>query len=454
MKRNENDRATYHPSNKRRAPRSSSSGESVIRSRKAGGPPEAALHREERYAPPKSRKERKEAPKEKRSLLHPGKRAVKKRFKLFSIRSGMDMPFLILVLILLGIGLVMLYSASYPNAYYLHGDSGYFIKKQLLYAVVGVILMLALSYFDYHHFHKLAVPILLVSYALLAVVMVMPPINQVHRWVQIGSFSFQASEITKFAIVLIFAHWISINFNKMETFRYGILPYILVLGSTCALLILEPHLSGTIIVVLLAAGMLFIGGIKLRWFGGALAIVGGVIAYILLFTDMLSYANERIQGWLDPLTYTTEQMWQDTWQTRNSLYAIGSGGLLGQGLGQSRQKYLYLPEPQNDFIFAVVCEELGLIGALIILLLFALLVWRGITISMRAKDKFGSLLGIGLSAQVGLQVLLNVAVVTNSIPNTGISLPFFSDGGTSLIMLLAQMGIVLSISRTASLEKT
>lgn len=454
MKRNEKNRATYHPSNQRHAPKRSSSRQTPVHSRGVEEIPEASLHREERYAPPKPEKKKKERVKERRSLLHPGKRAVKKRFKLFSIRSGMDMPFLILVLILLGIGLVMLYSASYPNAYYLKEDSGFFIKKQLLYAVVGIVLMLALSYFDYHHFHKLAVPILLVSYALLVVVMIMPPINQVHRWVQIGSFSFQASEITKFAIVLIFAHWISINFNKMETFRYGILPYILVLGSTCALLIMEPHLSGTIIVVLLAAGMLFIGGIKLRWFAGAIGIAGGAIAYILLFTDKLTYANERIQGWLDPLTYTTEQMWQDTWQTRNSLYAIGSGGLLGQGLGQSRQKYLYLPEPQNDFIFAVVCEELGLIGALIILLLFALLVWRGITVSMRAKDKFGSLLGIGLSAQVGLQVLLNVAVVTNSIPNTGISLPFFSDGGTSLIMLLAQMGVVLSISRTASLEKT
>lgn len=444
MKKDEEHRASYQPSNTRRSPRSSQA------SRRRGAQ-EASLHRDQRYAPPV--KDKKESP-GKKSLVSRGKTAVKKRFKLFSIRSGMDMPFLILVLVLLGIGLVMLYSASYPNAYYLHNDSGHFIKKQLFYAVIGVVIMLAVSYFDYHHLHKLAVPILLCSYLLLAVVMVMPPINQVHRWVQIGTFSFQASEITKFAIVLIFAHWISLNFNKMGTFRYGILPYILVLGSTCALLIMEPHLSGTIIVVLLAAGMLFIGGIKLRWFAGALGAVGAGIAYILLFTTEISYANDRIKGWLDPLTYTTEQLWQDTWQTRNSLYAIGSGGLLGQGLGQSRQKYLYLPEPQNDFIFAVVCEELGLIGALIIIVLFALLVWRGITISMRAKDKFGCLLGIGLSAQVGLQVLLNIAVVTNTIPNTGISLPFFSDGGTSLIMLLAQMGVVLSISRTASMEKT
>lgn len=383
-----------------------------------------------------------------------GKRAVKKRFKLFSVRAGMDMPFFFLVLILLVIGLVMLFSASYPNAYYQKGDSYFFIKKQLIYAVAGVVIMWLVSYFDYHHLHKWALPIFGISTLMLVAVLFMPAINDVHRWFQVKSFSFQPSEITKFAIVLIFAHLISINFERMGTFKYGILPYIVILVPTVLLLIKEPHLSCTIIVVMLAAVMLFIGGVKLRWFSGALGLAAAALGYLLFFTNKLTYANTRIQGWLDPLTYVDNQTWQDTWQTRNSLYAIGSGGLLGQGLGQSRQKYLYLPEPQNDFIFAVVCEELGLIGALIILVLFALLVWRGISISMRAKDKFGALLGIGLSAQVGIQVLLNVAVVTNTIPNTGISLPFFSDGGTSLIILLAQMGVVLSISRTSSMEKT
>ena len=174
------------------------------------------------------------------------------------------------------------------------------------------------------------------------------------------------------------------------------------------------------------------------------------VLYLVIFTDKFSYANERILGWFDPFNTS---VWQETWQTRNSLYAIGSGGFLGLGLGNSRQKYLYLPEPQNDFIFAIVSEELGFVGAAIIILLFGLLVWRGIMISIKAKDKFGSLLGIGLTAQVGLQVVLNIAVVTNTIPNTGISLPFFSHGGTSLVMLLAQMGVVLSISRTSMLEK-
>ena len=197
--------------------------------------------------------------------------------------------------------------------------------------------------------------------------------------------------------------------------------------------------------------MLFIGGVKLRWFGMVIGAIAAALLYLVLFTDKLTYANNRIAGWFDPFSPGAGV---DTWQTRQGLYAIGSGGLWGLGLGQSRQKYLFIPEPQNDFIFSVVCEELGFVGAVLILFLFALLVWRGMVISMRAKDKFGALLGIGLTAQVGLQVILNIAVVTNTIPNTGISLPFFSYGGTSLLMLLAQMGIILSISRTAHLEKT
>lgn len=187
----------------------------------------------------------------------------------------------------------------------------------------------------------------------------------------------------------------------------------------------------------------------MRWFAIAFGVLGAAVAYIVLFSAKFGYASDRISGWLDPFGTTV-----DTWQTRQSLMSIGSGGLLGLGLGQSRQKYLYLPEPQNDFIFAVVCEELGFIGALLIVILFAMLVWRGITVSLKAKDKFGMLLGIGLTVQVGLQVILNIAVVTNTIPNTGISLPFFSYGGSSLMILLAEMGVVLSISRTSTIEKT
>lgn len=381
------------------------------------------------------------------------KRSMRNSFawlKIFSLKSGMDLPFFFLVLTILVIGLVMMFSASYPNAYYLHGgNSLYFIKNQVIFAILGVIVMFIVSRIDYHYFRKWAVPILGISFLLLFVVLLMPAINGVHRWIQLGSFSFQASEITKFAIVLSFAHFININFNRMNTFKYGILPYMIILGPTVVLLALEPHISCCAIVVLLAAGMLFIGGVQLRWFGMVLGGIASALIYLVVFTDKLTYANDRISGWLDPFSPGSGV---DTWQTRQGLYAIGSGGLWGLGLGYSRQKYLYIPEPQNDFIFAVVCEELGFIGAAVILLLFAALVWRGMIISIRAKDKFGVLLGIGLTAQVGLQVLLNIAVVTNTMPNTGISLPFFSYGGTSLLMLLAQMGIVLSISRTSRLE--
>ncbi len=375
---------------------------------------------------------------------HPGKK--RKKFRVFSARAGMDLPFFFLVMTLLVIGLVMLFSASYASAEYTQGDSYYFIKRQLGFAVLGVAAMIALSFFDYHHFHKFAFPILLISIALLGIVLVLPAPSGVHRWIVLGPLGqFQPSEVAKLAVILMFAHLISLNFSKMDTVKSGILPYLLILLPVCALLFKEPHVSATIIVLLLGGIMLFIGGVKLRWFVGAFGAIGAVMVYLVAFSKKLNYTGGRIEGWLDPFS---------TWQTRQSLYAIGSGGLLGVGIGQSRQKYLWLPEPENDFVFSVVCEELGFIGALIVIALFVMLVWRGVSISLRAKDKFGMLLGVGLVLQVGLQALLNIAVVTNTIPNTGISLPFFSYGGTSLVILLAEMGIVLSISRTSSAEKT
>ena len=384
-------------------------------------------------------------------------RRVRKRFRLFSIRAGMDLPFFFLLLVLLTIGLVMLFSASYPYAYYnMDGDSYYFIRNQAMYAVLGVTIMIAVSYFDYHHFHKLAIPLLLVTYLLLIAMLVLrgssfvPNIKGAYRWFYIGPINFQPSEVAKFTLILVFSHLISLNYEKMQTFRYGVVPYAIILGSIAGLVILEKHISATVILVFLGVLMMFIGGTRLRWILLPAIIVGVVAFYLLFFTDVFSYAMPRIYGWLFPFD-PPEGI--DTWQTRQSLMTIGSGGLLGLGLGQSRQKYLYLPEPQNDFIFPVICEELGFIGALIILLLFAMLIWRGVVVSLKAKDKFGMLLGVGLTFQVGLQVVLNLMVVTNMLPNTGISLPFFSYGGTSLIMLLAEMGIVLSISRNSSIEK-
>ena len=362
------------------------------------------------------------------------------------------MMFLFLVIILVIIGLIMMFSASYPSALEYTGNSYTYLIRQGIFAAVGIAAMMILSYFDYHHFHKLAVPILVLSVILLFITLFWPTGSSVHRWIGFGMFTIQTSEVAKFAVILFLAHWGSKFFKKMDTFRYGVLPALIILVAISLLLFLQPHYSGIVIIAILVALMMYISGVKIRYFVIAGVAIVLVIA-VLIATNMLGYAMSRLAGWGQALVYSNDELWQDTYQTRNSLYAIGSGGMLGLGLGQSRQKFLYIPEVQNDFVFAVVCEELGFIGAMIILCVFALLVWRGITLSMRAKDKFGSLLGIGLSAQIGIQVILNIMVITDWLPNTGISLPFFSYGGSSLIMLLAQMGIVLSISRTSNLEK-
>lgn len=381
------------------------------------------------------------------------------KYKLFSLGAGLDMPMLIFILVLLAIGLVMLFSASYAYSYYHYGNSYFFISRQATFAVAGVIAMLVISTFDYHRFHQLAIVIFGISIFLLVFLLICRyahiesiarPEGTATRWLDFGIVSFQPSEIAKFALIVMFAHMISQNLDKMSTFRYGVVPYVGILALFAALIYLEDHLSATLIILALGAILMFVGGTKPKWFilGGTVLVVG--LAAILMVKG--GYQVSRIMVWLDP--FSSELDPDLTHQTRQSLYAIGSGGLLGVGLGQSRQKYLYLPEPQNDFIFAVVCEELGLVGALVIIVLFAMLIWRGVYISIHAKDKFGMLLGLGITFQVGLQTVLNICVVTNTIPNTGISLPFFSYGGTALLMLLGEMGVLLNISRSANVEKT
>lgn len=375
----------------------------------------------------------------------------KRKFNFKDFREGLDVPFCIMIFVLLAVGIVMMFSASYVVAYYEMGDSYYYLKRQILFAIIAIIVMLIFSYVDYHRFHKLAPIVLIISYAALILVLFIPNDGGPRRWIGIGTFGIQASEITKFAVILFLAHWGSKYHAEMNTFKRGVLPAILLFVSTSILLIAEPHYSCIAIILLLTIVMLFVSGVEVKWFIiGGVAI--GIVLIILAATGLLSYAMTRMEGWGQALNYVDENQWQQTWQTRNSLYAIGSGGLFGLGLGQSRQKYLYLPEPQNDFVFAIICEELGLIGAIIVLVLFALLVWRGIVISLRAPDRFGKLLGIGLTSQIGIQVILNILVITDWLPNTGISLPFFSYGGSSLIMLLFEMGIVLSVGRAAKQE--
>ena len=389
-----------------------------------------------------------------RPFSRPQRQRKMKNAKWFGIGMGIDLPFCILIFVLLTVGTIMMFSASYAFSYYTNdGDSYYFLGRQLIFIVLGVAAMVIMSLFNYNKLHKVAPIVLGIAYLSLLVVLIIPSVEGgVKRWIPLGVFNIQPSEIAKFAVILFFSHWASKYYSKMQLPKFSVLPGIVVFGSIALLLFLEPHYSGIVIIGILTVLMLYIGGMKTKYLAiGGVIVVGLVL--ILAVTGGLTYAMSRMDGWGQSLEYTTEDMWQTTWQTRNSLYANGSGGLWGLGLGQSRQKYLYLPEPQNDFIFAIVVEELGLIGATIILLIFALLVWRGITLSLRAKDKFGKLLGIGLTSQIGIQVVLNILVITDWLPNTGISLPFFSYGGSSLIMLLAQMGIVLSISRPANIER-
>ncbi len=367
-------------------------------------------------------------------------------------RSAVDAPFLIIVLILVVFGLIMLFSASYATALYRFGDSFHFIKDQVLFAVVGVTAMFIASRVDYHIFHRLAWPLMVVSLLLLVVVLFMPALNNAHRWIQIpGLGTLQPSEIAKFAVIVLFAHIISINYAKMKTFSYGVIPFMVVLVPIIVLMILEPHLSGTILIVAIGGIMMFVGGTGLKWFGlGGGLVAGGITAAVLAFPDLVPYAMTRIEMWKNP--YLDIQ--GKGHQTVQSLLAIGSGGVMGLGLGNSRQKHLYVPEPQNDFIFSIICEELGFVGAMVVILLFVLLLVRGAVVALNAKDKFGAMLVVGIIAQVTVQAVLNIAVVTNTIPNTGISLPFFSYGGTSLMMLLGEMGIVLSVSRQGRSPKT
>ena len=404
---------------------------------------------------------------------------VKKKnsvFNTFFARGSMDIPFFIILMTIVTVGLVMLFSASYTYSYYNRSSSTEIFTRQIIYAVIGIVVMLLVSKVRYEYFRLVAIIGVGVSLLLLVVVLFLPDSVQpdFYRWIDLGFITFQPSEIAKIGLILFLAYRLEANYKgvtgrepsqmtvlkKLDENTNGrivvyksftsVICYGLLIVLFAGLVYLENHLSGAILMLALGVVMLWLGEVKGRWFAVGSVVV--VIAAVVLISNpeiLKEYAGERITAWLDkeydPLGAR--------WQTNNSLYAIGSGGLLGAGLGQSKQKHLYVSEPQNDFIFAVVCEELGLIGATLIIGLFCALVWRGVTIARRAQDRFGALLATGLTAQVGIQAFLNIAVVSSFIPNTGISLPFFSYGGTSLVMLLAEMGLVLSVSRNAKMEK-
>lgn len=376
-------------------------------------------------------------------------------------RGPMDLPFLMLTLMLLGVGLLMMFSASYATAYYdPHvGTPLFYIKRQAMYAVIGVIAMYAVTKIDYQMFRWLSVPGIVGSIFLL--MLVYTPLghtrNGARRWLDLG-IEFQPSEIAKVAIILFFAaylckrdtrkirHWKNRTrrgriLNKLEKIGFlELLPYGVVLMIVVLLVVKQPHMSGTILILAGAASVLFAAGIHIGWFAAAGSIL--VVGFWYIVTNT-SYMTARINLWRDPWA----DFRGDGWQTCQSLMAMGSGGLLGSGLGNSKGKFDYVSESENDFVFAIVVEELGFIGGLIILILFALLILRGYWLALHARDKFGMLVVVGIITLLAVQVFLNIGVVTNLIPNTGISLPFFSFGGTALVIQLAEMGIVLGVSR-------
>lgn len=355
-------------------------------------------------------------------------------------RGMLDMPFLVLTVLLVLIGVIMMFSASYASAYATENSSTYYFARQGAFAVVGIGVMLFTSRVNYQFWRYASRPILLVTMGL----MLITPIfgltgGGATRWIRIGSLRFQPSEVAKLAVIMSFSQMIARYKDRMKTFR-GLLPFIAILGVMVVALLFQSHLSGIIIICAVSAAMLFLGGVQLRWFALGL---GGIALLGVIYLSIQGYAADRITAWLDPWSDT-----QDTgYQIIQSLYAIGSGGLMGLGLGRSRQKYQYLPEEHNDYIFPIVCEELGFVGAVVIILLFMLLIIRGYWIAMHAKDRFGALMVGGISTLIALQVFFNIGVVTNFLPSTGISLPFFSYGGTALLIQLFEMGLVLSVSR-------
>lgn len=408
----------------------------------------------------------------------PRRRKPKKKSKYsLWIQGGFDITFLVLVLVLLAIGLVMMFSASSSYAVYYKGTAYFYIKRQLIFAIIGLAIMFLTSRLDYEALKVAAIPILIIAYILLIVVLFAPQpqgFTQFHRWIVLGPFTFQPSEIAKFALILFMAWHVdkhlkgiqnkslstsvwAQNINRRkggikihENWESAIL-YLLVILSMAFLVYKENHVSGAILIFLLGMLMMFLTGFDKKGFIVAIVVV--FVAALIVINNpgiLPEHAQPRIIAWKDK-NYDPAGV---RWQTNQALYAIGSGGFFGVGLGNSKMKQLYVSEPQNDFIFSIVCEELGFVGALIIIILFALLVWRGFVIGIHAKDTFGSLLCMGLISQVGIQTALNIAVVTDMLPNTGISLPFFSYGGTALIVLLFEMGIILSVSRSARLKKS
>ena len=366
----------------------------------------------------------------------------RRRFFLTADES-IDIPFFILLLLLLAVGLGMLYSASYAQSQY---DTGYtvstrYLQKQATCALIGLGAMIVLSHIPSDFWYRMAWPLYGASILLLLMVLLFgQEVNGARRWINIAGLQFQPSEIAKFTMILLLARLTREFGPASRKFRYGVLGFGAALLGILVPLALEKHLSAIMLMGMVAVVMMFVAGTHPKWL---LAGAGFAAAFVVVYIRFMGYAGDRVTAWLHP-----EADPADTgYQILQSLYAIGSGGVLGLGLGKSRQKYLYLPFQYNDYIFAVICEEVGLLGALLIIALFIALILRGYWIALQAPDRFSTVLAAGLTTLIGVQTVLNLCVVTNLLPSTGIALPFFSYGGTALAVNLGEMGILLSISR-------
>lgn len=402
----------------------------------------------------------------------------KKSFNDLFVKNGIDIPFFIIMLVLMTVGLVMLLSASYIYAFHYSGsgDSLYYFKRQIIFAVLGIIVMLIYSRVNYKYLKFVTNIGLVISLVILAITVLEGGGDGINRWFGIGSFSFQPSEIAKFMLILFCAAGLDKDYKKIVssepskatwakklneitngaiTITQGTTTmffYALVIGGTAFMVLLGSHLSGAILILLIGVAMLWIGECRARWFVVLGIVVTVVLVYVMFNYEQLplkEYMILRIKAWRIK-DFSPDDA---RWQINHSLYALGSGGFLGAGIGNSKQKYLYVSESHTDFIFSIIGEELGFVGCVIILGIFIALILRGVYIGMRAKDRYGALLVFGMTSQLALQVMFNVAVVTDTVPNTGIPLPFFSYGGSALLITLIEMGTILAVSRQADLPK-
>lgn len=364
-------------------------------------------------------------------------RAAKQKVKIGEIDYGIFYA----VILLLAIGVIMIYSASSYYAMFKDGDSMVYLKKQLIWAIIGLIVMGIMANFDYHKIRKITPHIIITTVPLLIAVFFFPAVNGAKRWIQVGPLSFQPSELAKYAVIMFLAMSLDAKGDGIKKFWTGIVPYLGVSGFFAAMILAEKNLSIAAIIMIVTFILLFVAGGRLQDLFGKVAPVLLVAVMFFIFGE--DYRRARMLNFLNPWKDPTG----DGYQLIQSFYALGAGGVTGLGLGQSRQKTLYMPEPHNDFIFSIIGEELGLIGCLFIIALFIFFVWRGIKVAMKARDSYGTLLAVGITSIIAVQAIINIAVVTGSMPVTGVPMPFISSGGTSLVINMMAMGILLNISR-------